>query len=113
MPQLKTQADERFRFWLSLASCPTLINSYLREYYESMDRQVRITVDYRQQAWEQLTYPRPNLAAQSQIERLVVVEIKADVALHRRVANVLCAFPLPAERHSKYVTGISSAPIFM
>ena len=111
--QLRAHAMGNVAVWLSRADRPVLINRYMREYYESADRQVRVTVDYDQVVYDQLTYPAPNLTAASRIEGQVVVEVKSDSDLHRRVSNVLSAFPLRAGRNSKYVNGVAEALSFL
>jgi hypothetical protein len=92
--------------WLSRIDRPTLLNRYLREYYESMDRRVRITIDYAQRFYEQVSYPAPNLVIWSPVDSVVVVEVKCDVDQHRRLSNVLSLLPLQVERNSKYVNGL-------
>jgi hypothetical protein len=78
----------------------------MREYYESLDRLVRVTIDYDQVVYEQITYPAPNVTFRAPIERRVVIEVKSDSTLHRRVSNVLSSLPLQVERNSKYVNGL-------
>ncbi|MBL7201586.1 MAG: VTC domain-containing protein [Anaerolineae bacterium] len=99
--------------WLAHADQPVLINSYTREYYESADRQVRLTVDSDQVVYAQVTYTAPNLLSRSVVESQIVIEVKAGVALHRRVSNVLSSFPLRTERHSKYVSGVLDSLSFL
>ncbi len=104
--QMREQVDATFDAWLSYADQPLLINSYKREYYESIDQQVRVTIDHDQTAYEQITHLAPNLAIKASIPSQIVVEVKADATLHRRVSNVLSCFPLQVGRNSKYVNGV-------
>ena len=106
---LKAHAQGEVALWLGVADRPVLINSYVREYYESGDRQVRVTIDHRQSAYDQLLYAAPNLSVQTHITDRVVVEVKADAALHRRVSRVLSSLPLHTDRNSKYVNGVMEA----
>jgi hypothetical protein len=110
---LREHAVDNVAAWLSRADQPVLINRYMREYYESADRQVRVTIDYDQVVYEQLTYPAPNLTVGSHIERQVVVEVKSDSDLHRRVSDVLSGFPLRVGRNSKYVNGVLESLCFL
>ncbi len=103
--RLKADAAGGIALWLSYADQPVLINSYTREYYESSDRQIRVTIDYDQVAYDQFTFPAPNLSSRSLGESRLVIEVKADSALHRRVSTVLSCFPLHTDRTSKYVNG--------
>jgi len=113
MQRLREYADGPFALWLSGVDQPTLINSYMREYYESIDRQVRVTVDYDLVAYEQVMYTAPNLVVKAPIPKPVVVEVKSDEKLHRRVSNVLSSFPLQVGRNSKYVNGVMDSLCFL
>ena len=109
---LRTYADDRFKHWLSEFDRPTLINCYMREYYETLDGQIRATVDHNPLVWDQVMYARPNLFAGTPQEQLVVLEIKSEASMHRRVSNVLSSFPSPVSRNSKYVAGVARAFCF-
>jgi len=113
MERLREQVDGLFAVWLSATDQPTLINSYMREYYESIDRQVRVTIDYDLVAYEQVMYPAPNLLIRAPIPKPIVIEVKSDAALHRRVSNVLSRFPLEVGRNSKYVNGVMDSLCFL
>jgi len=102
-----------FSVWLSHLNQPTLVSSYMREYYESMDHQVRVTIDYDQAAYEQVTHLTPNLVIRAPVPSQIVVEVKADATLHRRVSDVLSSFPLQVGRNSKYVNGIIESLCFL
>jgi hypothetical protein len=113
LQQLRKHVQGDLAVWLSRVDRPVLINGYTREYYESMDRQIRVTIDYDQMAYEQVTYASPNLVSSSYIDRHVVVEVKSDAALHSRVSNVLSSFPLRTARYSKYVRGVTDSLHFL
>jgi uncharacterized protein (UPF0218 family) len=85
----------------------------MREYYESIDHQVRVTIDYDLIAFEQVMYTAPNLIVKAPIPKPVVVEVKSDAKLHRRVSNVLSSFPLVVGRNSKYVNGVMDSLCFL
>lgn len=112
MRQMRTQVDGFMAVWLSYVDRPTLLNRYQREYYESFDRQVRITVDYDQEVYAQLPYPMPNLTLKTPIESKVVLEVKSAPALYRRVSDVLSSLPLQVARNSKYVNGVLGSVYF-
>lgn len=109
MGQIREHAEGRVAALLSYTDQPTLLNSFSREYYESMDGQVRVTIDYNQAVCDQILYPAPNLWFRTPIQDQVVVEVKSDSTLHRRVSNVVSRFPLQVERNSKYVSGVLSS----
>lgn len=106
---LERHATGEMALWLSRIDRPTLLNCYAREYYESMDRQIRLTIDHSQKVYEQISYPGLNLVARSPIESRLVVEVKCNPDLHRRLSNVLSSLPLQVERNSKYVNGLLSS----
>ncbi len=106
MQRLGRYASGEIALWLSRIDRPTLLNSYVREYYESMDRQIRITIDYGQQFFEQIPYAAPNVTIRSPVTSTVVVEVKCDSSLNRRLSNVLSGLSLQVERNSKYVNGL-------
>jgi len=113
MRQIRQHATGDAALWLSHADRPVLINGYMREYYESRDHQIRITLDYDQAVYEQITHFAPNLTTRSFGKDLIVVEIKADPKLHRRISDILSWFPLRTGRHSKYVEGLVDALGFL
>ena len=110
---LRQHAQGAMGVWLSANDRPTLLNSYWREYYESIDHQVRITLDYAQVAYEQITYLAPNLTVRAPAQGLLVLEVKADPSLHRRVSNLLSLLPMQVERNSKYISGVQDALLFV
>lgn len=109
MQVLRQHAQGAMGIWLATKDRPTLLNSYQREYYESLDGQVRITIDYAQRAYEQVTYLVPNLTMRAPFESPLVVEVKADPTLQRRVSNTLSSLPMQVERNSKYISGVQDA----
>jgi hypothetical protein len=104
--RLHKQVDGKFALWLSYANQPTLIISYVREYYESIDHQVRVTIDYDLRAYEQLMFVAPNLTCAAPARDCVVVEVKSNIQLYRRVSDILSSFHLQIGRNSKYVNGV-------
>jgi hypothetical protein len=109
LPRLRAQTDGRMAMWLDALAQPVLINRYWREYYESGDRQLRITVDWDQVAYDQLSYSHPNVSAPSRDIHEIVVEVKGDGRLSKRISDLLSTFPLRTARNSKYVSGALAA----
>jgi SPX domain protein involved in polyphosphate accumulation len=109
LPQLRAQTEGLFDVWLGALARPVLINRYWREYYESGDQDMRVTVDWDQMAYEQFSYPRPNLTAPALDKHQIVVEVKADGKLHRRISDLLTTFPLRTGRNSKFASSVSEA----
>jgi hypothetical protein len=109
MQQLRAYAEGNVAVYLASRERPALLNSYVREYYESGDRQVRVTVDYEQAIYEQLGYLSPNLGFRMSVDSYVVIEVKSEVRFSRRVSDVLASFPLQTEPNSKYVRGVMAS----
>jgi hypothetical protein len=85
----------------------------MREYYESVDHLVRVTIDYDHAVYEQFTYSVPNLTVRAPVEEQNVVEVKSDATLSRRVSDVLSSLPLQVRRNSKYVNGMVGSLCFL
>jgi len=103
--RLRAQVGMPFRPWLEQFPHPYLVTSYQREYYETMDRSVRMTIDYNLFTYEQWLYTSPNLTLSSPLAA-VVVEVKAPREHYRRVSDILSSIPLRVSKNSKYVSGI-------
>ena len=109
MSELRAHATGFFAEWLAQVSHPTLLSSYTREYYESPDEQIRVTIDHDLIFYDQVAYSQPNLHYGMFADDLVVIEIKAAPCLHKRVSQALSSFPFRPDRYSKYVQGLLSA----
>ena len=84
---------------------PTLINRYSRNYFQTTDRQYRITID------SDLSYypahPRPGALLASVADRRThVVELKYAPDGDSRARQITQHFPFRLSRSSKYVQGI-------
>lgn len=110
---LHKHARDAAAHWLNQCDRPTLLNRYMREYYESADGKIRITLDYDQVAYEQVMYAWPNLTLPTPLGGCTVVEIKASPDRYRQVSDVLSSLPLQVERNSKYVSGMLDALSFV
>jgi SPX domain protein involved in polyphosphate accumulation len=106
------QIQERIRSeltpeWKSLldSTRPVLINSYVRDYYIDAEREIRITLDTRQKAYLQVFKLKPNLTLKTPICNTLVLEVKAGKIHHRKIADVMAAFPHYGSAHSKYLEG--------
>jgi hypothetical protein len=106
MQQLRAYAKGNIAVWLTWRDQPTLVDSYVREYYESIDQRIRVTVDHDQVIYDQVAYPMPNLSSCAPSDGQIVVEVKSGPHLCRRLSDVLSSFPFRAGRNSKYVCGM-------
>jgi hypothetical protein len=110
---LREHAQDAAAHWLAWRDRPALLNNYMREYYESADGEIRITLDYDQAVYEQVMYLRPNLTLPTPVASCTVVEVKATPDQYQQVSNVLSSLPLQVEHNSKYVSGMIDALCFI
>lgn len=106
---IHTQADPEWHHWLRMATQPTLVNHYQREYYVTPDGIIRATLDYGQAAYDQRLGTRPNLKNQLLLPDVVVIEVKSTPEESERLQALMAYFPLPRSRNSKYVKGVMAA----
>ncbi len=105
---LRAELRDAMRLTLEFANRPVLINRYDREYHQTVDGKVRVTLDYTQEVFAQWSASAPNLHLAVPVRDLVIVEAKADRADHDRLAQVASAFPLRMSKASKYVSGVEA-----
>jgi hypothetical protein len=84
---------------------PVLLNRYHRRYFRSADRRIRLTLDA-EMDFLGCCQRRNSFLASAPACGLVVLELKFAEADTARAAEVAGAFPLRAERMSKYVLGV-------
>ncbi len=111
---LEDAAGSKGRCWFSHFPIPVLINCYRRDYYDTPDGVVRLTVDRRLRAYGQRATRVPNLTLLAPLEDEIVIELKAptDAGALRRLNDALSYFPPSVGRFSKYVQGMLAAPDF-
>lgn len=88
---------------------PTLLNRYRREYYVTPDGEIRATIDYDQEVYDQILSPRPNLRRRLRIEEMLVIELKGDSSQSERLQHVGSQFPIRLSRNSKYANSLLTA----
>lgn len=105
---LDQQISGEGKMWLMAHPLPVIINRYRRQYYVSHDGKVRITLDDHQVVWNQRCGTTPNLAHQTALPDMIVVEAKF-ARDSREAANAyLQGIPARISRHSKYINGINA-----
>ena len=92
-----------------ISACrPTLINFYQREYYESAEGSIRISLDYDHQIYDQRFSAFPNLSFAEPHHNVPLIEIKAFMVNYESIVRTLAGFPIRAEPFSKYIDGVLS-----
>lgn len=86
---------------------PTLLNNYLRKYFVSQDKKVRVTID------NNMTYygvtARNNTFIGKKVERQdVIVEMKYDFESAFIASDISQHFPMRMTKSSKYINGIET-----
>lgn len=87
---------------------PTILNRYKRDYFVSPDGQLRLTLDYNQQVFNQRLSSTPNIQFPQNIASLVVIEMKAPPELSDRLETAASHIPIRRNRNSKYVNAVLS-----
>ena len=88
---------------------PTLINLYHREYYATLDGEIRVTLDYSQKVYNQRFTLRPNLRHCLPVEELLVIELKGASSQSIRLQQACSDFPICLSRNSRYAKNLRSA----
>lgn len=91
---------------LNVASQPTLLNQYKRDYFVTPDGTVRATLDYQQRAYDQRLGRLPNIKRPLPLEDLVVIELKSGLDQEARLEEMMAHFPAQRSRNSKFVNGV-------
>ena len=81
---------------------PTSIVSYKRDYYESKNKKIRVTIDQDLPSYQQMSRLRVNFSHYKDHSSLVIMEIKTSYEEDKLLKRVLQDFPFSAKRFSKY-----------
>lgn len=100
------QLPETAKSWFMGSPATVLINRYERQYFESSDRKIRVTVDTGQKVWSQLEKRKPNFKFMINLPDTVVVEFKFSEDKVGLVSQTMQGLPCRATKHSKYVNGL-------
>jgi hypothetical protein len=108
LADLQSQVPPDWLPWIVKGNRPALINHYQRDYFVSPDGLIRCTLDYEQTFYDQRYSVRPNLTHILPAKAQIVIEVKAPVEMEERLERAAANFPIPRNRHSKYVDGLLS-----
>jgi hypothetical protein len=90
------------------ATRPVLISHYFREYYQSADGVLRITLDSNMKSYGQAFGFLPNLSTlELQLDQ-VIVELKASSRESQRISDALLEFPVHTTQFSKFLDGVEN-----
>lgn len=84
---------------------PTLLNTYHRTYFQSADKQFRLTLDERQ-AYYRFDHPTSYFKAKYSNTKDLVLELKYQPVNDSRANNISNHWPYRLSKSSKYVNGI-------
>lgn len=87
---------------------PVLVNWYQREYYESADGAIRLTVDFNHHTYDQRFTDMPNVIFPEPFNDIPLIEVKAQQQEYIRLAETLAAFPVRTCQFSKFLDGMLS-----
>lgn len=105
---LRRELPHEARVWFDANPRPVLINRYRRQYFESRDRKIRVTLDRDQEVYAQIFNTLPNRTRKTNLPATLVVECKFAVQDRRRGIAAIQGLPLRVGRNSKYVIGVQS-----
>jgi SPX domain protein involved in polyphosphate accumulation len=84
---------------------PTLCNRYDRQYFESHDTKVRITIDLNIEFYQQNSLTNPNFTNKSYSDDLMIIECKFDEDSRKLAHSIIDKIPVRRSRYSKYASG--------
>lgn len=103
--RMMVELPPALKAWVGGGWTPILVNRYRREYFESSDRQVRVTLDFAQTVYDQLLSPYPNLTRSAPQPDTAILEIKGEADAWESIREVANGFPFGVSRNSKYLVG--------
>ncbi len=103
----KNVPQQRIPF-LDYYSEPILLNCYVRDYYISQCKKIRITIDKNHGVYDQRFRDNINTKVAANILRYIVVEIKFHPNLTEYVSAKIHDIPMRFSRNSKYINSVNS-----
>ena len=106
--EIRRQLPLNAKMWLEMSPQPVLINRYVRKYFLSKDKKVRVTLDRDLDVYDQSRKSFPNYSLKSNLPKVLVLEVKFPKELRDHVVQTFGDIPLRGSRFSKYVSGFLS-----
>lgn len=107
MALLHAQLSPQLGLFLADGQMPVVLLHYQREYYQSFDGAVRVTLDHGLTVYDQREYARPNLWFSAPLADCLVVEFKGRASDSDALGNVIDSAPFRLSACSKYAEGVS------
>ncbi len=92
--------------WFDASPQAVMINRYQRHYFVTPDDAIRLTVDSRQEVYDQQWRPHPNITAKANLPSSIILELKFRPSHREQAVRILDHLPGRASRHSKYIIGV-------
>ncbi len=86
---------------------PIILNSYIRSYYLSKNKKVRVTLDRNHSVFDQRFSNKINFKKKANILEYIVIEIKFNPNLIEYVSDMIQDIPMKNSRNSKYVNSVN------
>jgi len=96
------------QIWLNKYSVPTIINQYLRRYFITRDKKIRLTLDTNYSIYDQRYSNKPNLEKVFLKQPILILEIKFDRGIVKNAMHMFKDIPIRASKNSKYIYSIRS-----
>ncbi len=106
--RIMAQIPDEGRMWMRHYPFPVFINQYYRRYFLSRDGRVRLTIDTRQNVWDQRYGTRPNFSRKVNLPKTLVMELKFDRREQQYASSIIQGVPIRVSRNSKYIIGVRS-----
>lgn len=107
MALLHAQLSPQLGLFLADGQTPVVLLHYQREYYQSFDGVVRVTLDHGLTVFDQREYVRPNLRFAASLADCLVVEFKARASDGAALGHIIDSAPFRLSACSKYAEGVS------
>ena len=107
--QIKTLNDnlpKKLKLFFQNYSSPVIINSYIRDYFVSFDKKVRITLDKSHFVYDQRHSPTINLKYKYSSPEFIVMEVKFDRKDVDTANTFAKTVPMLQSKNSKYCNSI-------
>jgi len=104
--KIKQQIPTNAINYLNTYNQPVLFNNYHRQYLESRNKKIRLTIDLKQNFYQQRSLITPNFTRKKPCLNIMTVELKCSNQDRDIASDFLKTIPIRHSRYSKYVVGM-------